>query len=124
MITRISFPEDLFDSIYGPNRKSFDLDIKETENNYTVEANLPGFKKDEVSIELHNGKLTISVNRKETENKNEENYVYRERKFYSSKRTVNLPDSDSEKVKAKLEDGVLTIKVDKKEKTSNKIVIE
>ncbi len=105
---------------------SFKLDIKDEEDKYVVEADLPGVKKEEIDLNLSEGRLTISIQREEKEEKEEKDYVHRERRYSSMVRSVYLGDIKEEDINAKLEDGVLCINIPKdeeKEKTK-KIPIE
>lgn len=94
---------------------SFKLDIKDEEDKYIVEADLPGIKKEEIDIQLDDGQLIISVEREEKEEKEEKNYAHRERRYTSMSRSVYLGDIKDDKVNAKLEEGVLYIEIPKDE---------
>lgn len=59
---------------------TFKLDVKETDQAYGIEAELPGIAKEEVSLDLVENRLTISVNREEQKDEEKENYIHRERK--------------------------------------------
>lgn len=106
---------------------AFRIDIREDDDNYTIEAELPGVKKDEVTVTIDQGKLVIAVNRVEAEEEPEDkgNYIHRERKFTSMSREVYLPESNDKQVAAKMADGILTITVPKVEKidTSTHVAI-
>lgn len=105
---------------------TFKLDIEDKENQYVIEAELPGVKKDEVNLELNDGRLTISIEREEEEEKEDKNYIHRERRYSSMSRSVYLGDVKEEEISAKLEEGVLCINIPKaenKDKTK-KIPIE
>lgn len=105
---------------------SFKLDIKEKEDKYVVEADLPGVKKEEIDISLNKGRLTISTQREEKEEKEEKDYIHKERRYTSMSRSVYLGDIKEENIKAKLKDGVLCVEVPKGEEKqkSKKILIE
>lgn len=103
----------------------FRLDISENEKEYTVTADLPGVKKDEIDIALNEGRLSITVNRKEEKEDKKENFLHRERHCCSMKRSVYLGDyTDSSDIKAKLEEGVLTVTVQKKQVIDNTVKVE
>ena len=105
---------------------TFKIDIQDNDTEYTIEAELPGVKKEDVEITLNDGRLNISVKKEEvSENKNKK-YIHRERKYAQMSRSILLADADDEGIKAKLEEGVLTIQVPKKqhEDTSKRIMIE
>ena len=108
---------------------TFKIDIEEKENEYLIEAELPGVKKKDVSLDVDGDTLCISVNHTEEINKDGEkgkNYIHRERRASSVSRRVRLADAKLGEIKAKLDDGVLTVTVPKDVKTitSRKINIE
>lgn len=112
------FSDNLF-SGRSPSRDTFKMDIQQTEKEYVIQAELPGIKKDEISLNLDDERLTLSINREEKIEENKTNYVHRERRYGSMSRSVYLADSNPDAIKAKLEDGVLTITVQRKEKPNN-----
>ncbi|SHI51763.1 HSP20 family protein [Dethiosulfatibacter aminovorans DSM 17477] len=95
---------------------TFKIDVKENENDYVVEAELPGVKKEEIDLKLNDGRLSISIKRDERIEEEEKNYIHKERRFCSMSRTVYLEDAETEGINAKLEDGLLTIMIPKKDK--------
>lgn len=94
---------------------SYPVDIHEDENFIHVEAEMPGFKKDEIEVTLENGILNIQAQRKvETEKKGEPHLS--ERRYTRVARAFTLPNSVSDgKVEASLADGVLHLKLHKRE---------
>jgi len=92
------------------------VDIKETENELVVKADLPDVKLQDVDIRLENGTLTIKGERKFEDQKEKGGYHRVERSYGSFTRCFSLPDTvDTEKVKAEYKDGVLTITLPKLE---------
>lgn len=90
------------------------LDISESEKELIVRASLPGFKKDEVDIEVHDGILTIKANHTEQAEATTETYLRRERRTRSMQRRVALPTTvEGSKVDAELKDGELTLRLAK-----------
>ena len=106
--------------------ETFKVDVRETVNEYVVEAELPGVKKDEVDISLNEGRLTISVKREENIEEKEEDYIHKERKVGSMQRSLFLENAKPETGSAKLDEGVLRITVpkDTQSDASSKIDIE
>ncbi|HHZ02375.1 MAG TPA: Hsp20/alpha crystallin family protein [Tissierellia bacterium] len=104
---------------------TFKMDVRDNENEYIVEAELPGVEKEEISLEFNDGRMTISVNRKEEIKEEKNNYIHRERRQSSMNRSVYLNDAKDEGIKASLENGLLRIVVPKKEdrKKSRRIEI-
>ena len=107
-------------------RDTFKIDVSEKENEYVIEAELPGIKKEEISLDIEDDNLCVTVNRSEEAGKNGKNYVHRERRASSMCRRIRLSGTDLEAIKAKLEDGILTVTIPKETKTvsSRKIEIE
>jgi HSP20 family protein len=91
------------------------LDLHEDKDNFTVRAELPGMKKEEIEISLHDGVLSISGERKEE--KHEDFGVHRSERFVGRfQRTLALPSAvDADKVKATYTDGILTVTLPKSE---------
>lgn len=123
-----SFFNDEIPSQKTMNACSFKVDIAEAEDGYTVEAELPGFNKEEIDIHLEEGQLTISAEKTEESDHSDEdkNYIHKERRFSKMSRSMYFKDIDEEHLKAKLDDGILTIEIPKleKEETFKKISIE
>jgi len=90
-------------------------DIRETQDKIILEAEVPGMKKEEISIELSpDNVLTLSGQHK-FEEKNERDKFHRvERRFGSFRRSLRLPSNvDTSKISAKCEDGVLAVEIPK-----------
>ena len=120
---------NLMDDFFTPrsfDRAAFRVDVRDNEKEYVIEAELPGVKKEEVSIDLNDGRLTISVKHDETVEDSQSSYLHRERRMSSMSRAITLPDTDPEGVKAKLDNGVLSVSIQKQDKqaTMRKIDIE
>jgi len=92
------------------------LDVHEDKDNFVVHAELPGMKREEIEVSLHDGALSISGERK-LEKQYEEAEVYRTERFFGKfQRTVTLPAPvAADKVKAQYKDGILTITLPKTE---------
>lgn len=94
------------------------VNIKESDDNFVVAVAAPGKTKDDFKIELDNGVLTISSEKKQENETNEKDGRYTRREFsYSSfRRAFSLPDSvDNEKISASYNNGVLEISLPKRE---------
>jgi HSP20 family protein len=90
------------------------VDIKETENEFVISAELPGMKMEDIEIELAGESLCIRGKREFQEKEERENYVRMERSYGSFSRTFTLGvPYDAEHVKAVYKDGVLTVTVPK-----------
>jgi HSP20 family protein len=97
------------------------VDVREDADHVYVEAELPGFKKDEVDITLENQTLTISAERKadtKQGNGSKGELLLHERRYTRFLRSFTLPPTvDEQTVNAKLSEGVLTITLNKREET-------
>lgn len=90
-------------------------DIKETDKEYELSIELPGYKKEDVNAELKDGYLIISAtNEQNDEEKDDNGYIRKERYYGSCQRTFYVgKDLKEEDIKAKFENGVLTLDVPK-----------
>lgn len=97
------------------------VDLFEDKDNFTVRAELPGMKKEEIELSLHEGALSISGERKREE-KSKHGESYREERFFGKfHRSVALPKAVAgEKVTAAYKDGILTITLPKAEEVKPK----
>ncbi|XLS28059.1 Hsp20/alpha crystallin family protein [Flavobacteriaceae bacterium M23B6Z8] len=94
------------------------VNIKESEDRFDLELSVPGFKKDDINIEVDENVLTISSTiETSSENKDEKgNYMRREFSRSSFKRAFTLPETINEDaINANYEDGILTLTLPKKE---------
>jgi HSP20 family protein len=94
------------------------LDIKEDDKEYCITAEVPGFTKEEINIEVNNGVLNISSEHKEEKEEKEEKkgYIYRERSERSFSRSIRIPENiKTEDMDARLDKGILTLRIPKKE---------
>ncbi|MCM3585466.1 Hsp20/alpha crystallin family protein [Mesobacillus maritimus] len=105
--------EDFFENSWSWN-KVFDVDVKETEKLITIEADLPGFNKEDIHLEIDDYALTIKATRSTELEQRGEKYFKRERQFGSIERTIPLPtEVRTETSTAKYNDGVLKITFEK-----------
>lgn len=122
--------DDFFSDSWLPARTfafdTFKVDVKEDEKSYSIEAELPGVKKEEITLALDDGRLTIAVVRDENMEDSKENYVHRERRYGSVERSIYLADANPDGIDAKLDEGLLRITVQKhgKDDKAKKIEIK
>ena len=113
-LMNFSFP-DVDKTLYGKHAKNMmKTDVKEKDNGYEVAIDLPGFKKDELHLELNDGYLTISAEKgldKDEKDKNDK-YIRRERYAGSMSRSFYV----EEDIHATYENGILTLDVPKEQK--------
>ena len=102
----------------APRWAPYGVDVREDGDHFYVEAELPGFKKNEIDITLENQTLTITAERGGEEKQEKGEYLLQERRFSRFQRSFTLPPTvDEGKVDAKLQDGVLHIPLNKREET-------
>lgn len=115
-----SFEKNFFGTrnpLYGKNAKNLlKTDVKETENSYDLAIDLPGFKKEDVHIDLKDGYLTISAEKSlDKEDKQEGRYIRQERYSGSCARSFYVGEVRPEDIHAKYENGVLSLSFPKEE---------
>ena len=90
------------------------FDVSEKRNQFIIETEVPGVKKENLKITLQDNILTIEGEKKNVSNESERKYFLTERTYGSFKKSFTLPEEvDSDKVNAKFSDGVLLITLDK-----------
>ncbi|MBP3885372.1 MAG: Hsp20 family protein [Olsenella sp.] len=128
---RRAWPFDTFDDFFSPlatlsSDAAFKMDVEDAGDKYVISAELAGVNRDEIDVELNEGRLSISVNKKETEEKKGKNYLHKETTEWSATRGIYLKDASTSGLTARLEGGVLTVNVPKQEEKENvtKITID
>jgi HSP20 family protein len=113
------FARDLFgfDPFYDGRSNAFTptFEVKETNDQFIVKADMPGVEEKDVDVSLHNGVLSITGTRTaEARNEGDAYYVH-ERQYGSFSRNFGLPDTaDGDKIEASLTNGVLTVTIGKR----------
>ncbi|TCS80454.1 Hsp20/alpha crystallin family protein [Pectinatus cerevisiiphilus] len=121
------FNEPFFNSAIAPVQTamsgfaSFKVDVKDVGDSYELSAELPGVKKEDISLSYDNGYLTIEANTKdENEEKDDTGkYIRRERRCGSMSRSFYIDNINDAQAKAEFKDGILTIKLPKTTPTDN-----
>lgn len=108
-----NFFEDSFLPVFFTGTNQIRADIRENENEYVVDAEVPGLNKEDIRLELKDDVLTIAVEHNEEVNEDRENYIRKERKFGSYSRCFRVVNVKNEDVKASYENGVLTVTLPK-----------
>ena len=101
-------------ALYGKHGKNLmKTDVRETEDTYELDIDLPGFKKDEVHVDLKNGYLTISAEKglDKDESDKKGKYIRQERYAGACSRSFYVGEVKKEDIHAKFEDGVLHIQL-------------
>jgi len=115
----------LFGDFFGPDRAGDEtrfvrwaprVDIAEENGNYELTADLPGLKKDDIKVEIHDNTLTLRGEKKIEEEKKEKNYRLAERCYGEFVRTFTLPENvNKDTIEAEFKDGVLKLTIPKTE---------
>ena len=126
-----SLLDDLFDfnqnhqienKLYGDKAKNLmKIDVKENDHDFEIFVDLPGFKKEDLKLDLTDGYITISAN-KTLEEEDKKKYIRKERFYGSVSRSFYVGDSvKKEDIKAKFDNGVLTLSIPKVEPKEEKL---
>ena len=116
---------DLFQPIIKSNSTMMRTDIIENEDSYEFKVDLPGVNKENISLNLDDGYLTISYKEEKTV-EDTSKYLRKERYFGSQERSFYVGDIDLERIEAKFENGVLEVILpkEKEEKSVKSIEIK
>ena len=109
---------DMERSFFQPSGSALSLfrtDVSDEGEAFKLEAELPGFKKEDINIDIKDERLTISAQRKLENEEQKPNFVKRERFYGTYKRSFGLEGINSEGIEASYADGVLSLKLPKKQ---------
>lgn len=102
-------------------RKVPSVDVRETDNEYILEAELPGYGEEDVDVNVDNHVLHLSSKKEEDRTEEKKDYIMRERRSYSFSRSFVLPENVNEdKIKGTFKNGVLTLTMPKREEKKPK----
>ncbi|MBQ3756547.1 MAG: Hsp20/alpha crystallin family protein [Oscillospiraceae bacterium] len=108
-------------SFFGGNTHatltSFRTDVTDTGDAFVLDAELPGFKKEDIKIDIENDCLTISAERKMDEEDKQKNFIKRERFYGSYSRSFDVSGVNVDGIEAEYSDGVLKLTMPKKVET-------
>lgn len=122
---RRSFPFDVFDDMFTSplanvvSDAAFKMNVEDTGDAYVVTAELAGVSRDEIDVELNEGRLSISIDKQESEESKSKNFLLKESRSWSATRGVYLKDAATSGLSARLEDGILTVNVPKQDAKAN-----
>jgi HSP20 family molecular chaperone IbpA len=121
--------DPFFDDFFSVENRTNNIlrsDVKEKENEYEISVEVPGLKKDQISLSIEDGYLTIATNENRTDECKDEQskYLRRERVYASYQRRFYIGDVEQESISAKLDNGVLYITFPKEaeKKNNNKYI--
>lgn len=117
--------DDFFDDFFEPAvKEQMKCDVYEKDGDYHIVLDVPGYDKDDISLECDNGYLTISAEKTVEDNEEDKNYIRRERRYGKFSRSFYVGDIDTESIEAEFKKGTLQIVVPKVEEKPSKKQIE
>lgn len=133
MVEKLETPQTLHDvwsQLYGPVQRfgervaeffSPSSEAATTDHNYEISLELPGVDEKDISVEVDDGRLTVTGEKRLSREEKDKNYYFSERVYGKFRRSFRLPsDADADKIVASYRDGVITIKIAKTEPQSAK----
>lgn len=119
MILRDHFLNSFFSTFEGSQKYDSEYEIYENESSFDIHIELPGLKKEQLSVKVHENHLKVNTNETGIDGKSENKYK-RARKF---SKTFKLPSIvDQTKISSSLEDGILTLNLPKFEKEAPRVI--
>ena len=97
-----------------PAAVAFGTDIVEDDGGYKLQADLPGFNKEDIHVDVDGDRLTISAERGTENEDSKDGYIRRERSYGSYKRCFDISEIDTDSITGEYKDGVLTLHLPKK----------
>ncbi|MCX7924057.1 MAG: Hsp20/alpha crystallin family protein [Clostridia bacterium] len=102
------FNDSLFPTAFG-TAHPIKADIRETDKEYILDAEIPGVSKEDIKLDLRDNTLTISVEHNEQSSEERDNYIRKERRYGSFSRSFYVENVKHEDVSAKYNNGILTV---------------
>ena len=121
-----SFARDFFRSS-NTSLPAFRTDIRDDGDKFVLEAELPGFQKEDIDLDVKDGVLTISASHQENSEETRDNYLCRERRSGSFSRSFSLEGIQEDGITAAYQNGVLELTLPKRQEVlpqSRKIAIQ
>ncbi len=115
------FTGDLLNDMSINKMSAMKVDVLDKEDHYEVIADLPGYTKEDIELEVIDNNLVLTATKKDEVEENDINYIRRERFFGEVKRSFQLDHIDRESIEAKFENGVLIIQL-KKNPDQSKVI--
>ena len=121
-----SLVSDFFSDMMDVADIGFKTDIREDENNFYIEAELPGLDKEDINVEIDDDRLVISATNEDIRKEREEDYIRRERRTGTYQRSFGINNVREDEIEASYEDGILEVRLPKEEtgKTRKRRVID
>ncbi len=125
MLPRKFYLDSLFDDFNVDVKDVMKCDVYEKDGVFHIEADVPGFSKDDISVECNEGYLTITAEKnEETTEATEKKFIKKERFYGKTQRKFYIGNVDEEQIQAEFHDGVLKVTVPKEDKERNKKTID
>lgn len=130
LIPRNFYLDDIFDDMTRMPKvhdlHAMKCDVYEKDGNYNIEMDVPGYDKKDISIECEDGILTISAEKNNEVNEEDEDkkYIRKERVYGKITRSFSFSDIDEENITADFNNGILTVIIPKSQKQESKRIIE
>lgn len=100
---------------FGSQLPAFKTDIVDKGDRFILEADIPGFNKEDINIHVDDNKLIITAKHNVNKEENKDNYIRRERRYGSFKRSFDVSNIKTKEIKADYNNGVLTLDLPKKD---------
>ena len=110
------------DRHFGP--EGFAVDITETDDSVILKAELPGVKKEDISVDVQDGILLLKAEKKEESEEKGETFLRKETYYGSMQRSFNVGEIDVDSITATYKDGILNVNLKKKAEEAKKIEIQ
>lgn len=98
------------------------IDVAEADGRYVVTVELPGCSKDDITVELEDGVLTLKGEKRDEREEKKEKRHYVERRYGSFARAFRLPGDAGDEASAHFKDGVLTVEIPKSERAKPRVI--
>ena len=120
IVPRRMYLDSIFDDfLKNDNLEVMKCDIYEKDGNYYLEADIPGFSKNAIKIDLNDGSLPITASKEDSNDENDRNYIKKERVSTQIQRQFYVGDVEAEEIKAEFNNGILKITIPEQEKPKN-----
>jgi HSP20 family protein len=126
LVPRKIFYDDDFWDDFMPSVKNDEMkcDIYEKGDKTFIEMDIPGYKKEDINVDVHNNYLNITAKKEEHHEDKDKNYIRRERSYGKISRSFYIGDIKENDIDASFKDGILTVSVPKEPKENNHKKIE
>ncbi len=109
------FPDFFNDEFFNREIALFKTDISDNGKEYLIEAELPGFSKNDITIEVNEDRLTIAATKDDSTEERKDNYLRKERRSGKVMRSFILDGVDRDRIRAEFQDGILKLVLPKAE---------